>query len=137
VKKVIFLCILMGSVLMLFANSQKKNTENLPLLNTRWILEEIYEVPVIQGSDTAFIIFHDSYKISGNFGCNLFFGNFSFGKKRMKIDFTGSTRRLCANMDLEERFSRAIRDEITHYHIEKNKLYLHNKNRVVCKFEGN
>ena len=122
---------------MLFANSQKKNTENLPLLNTRWILEEIYEVPVIQGSDTAFIIFHDSYKISGNFGCNLFFGNFSFGKKRMKIDFTGSTRRLCANMDLEERFSRAIRDEITHYHIEKNKLYLHNKNRVVCKFEGN
>ena len=127
----------MISVFVLLANQRKKNIENLPLLNTKWILEEIHEVPITHTSDTAFIIFDESYKISGNFGCNLFFGNFSFGKKRMKIDFLGSTRRLCVNMSLEEQFSLALRDDISHYYIEKNKLYLHNKDRVILKFEAN
>ena len=136
-KKLFFLSMVILSMFTLFASQRKKNAGNLPLLNTRWILEEIYETPIESGRDTAFITFSDHYNISGNFGCNLFFGNFSFGKKRMKIDFLGSTRRLCADMSLEERFSKALRDDITHYHIEKNKLFLHNKNKEVFKFEGN
>jgi len=136
-KKFFFLSIVILSVLTLLANQRKKNAGNLPLLNTRWVLEEIYETPIEQTRDTAFITFSADYKLSGNFGCNLFFGNFNFSKKRMKIDFLGSTRRLCVNMSLEEQFSRALRDEITHYHIEKNKLFLHSKNKVVLKFEGN
>jgi len=135
-KKFFFLSIIIASVFTLFSNQRKKNTENLPLLNTKWILEEIYETPITQGLDTAFITFSDNYKFSGNFGCNLFFGNFNFGKKRIKIDFLGSTRRLCTNMSLEDQFSKALRDDITHYRIEKNNLFLHNKNKVVLKFEG-
>ena len=136
-KKILLFGIVMILALLLLANQRKKNVENLPLLNTKWILKEIYEAPITHASDTAFIIFDESYKISGNFGCNLFFGNFSFGKKRMKIDFLGSTRRLCVNMSLEEQFSLALRDDISHYYIEKNKLYLHNKDRVILKFEAN
>ncbi|MCL2435356.1 MAG: META domain-containing protein [Lentimicrobiaceae bacterium] len=136
-KKNVLIGILVASVLFLFANQRKKIAENSSLLNTRWILTELYEIPVVQAADTAFIIFNEDYKISGNLGCNLFFGNFSFGKTRMKIDFLGSTRRLCLNMDVEDRFSKALRDNIKTYHIEKNTLYLHNKDRVVCKFEGN
>ena len=136
-KKIVLVSIFVVSVLVLFANQRKKNVEISPLLNTKWILKELYEMPVIQAADTAFIIFHDTYKISGNLGCNLFFGNFTFGKKRMRIDFLGSTRRLCINMDVEDRFSKALRDDITNYYIENNKLYLRNKDKVVCKFEGN
>ena len=136
-KKIVLVSIFVVSVLVLFANQRKKNVEISPLLNTKWILKELYEIPVIQAADTAFIIFHDTYKISGNLGCNLFFGNFTFGKKRMRIDFLGSTRRLCINMDVEDRFSKALRDDITNYYIENNKLYLRNKDKVVCKFEGN
>jgi heat shock protein HslJ len=135
-KKIIFLSIIILSVLVLFAKPRKKDTENLPLLNTKWILTEIYETPVTQGVDTAFIIFSDDYRISGNLGCNLFFGNFSFGRKRMKLDYVGSTRKLCIDMSMEDQFSKAIRDDVTHYHIEKNKLYLRNKNNVILKFEG-
>jgi len=136
-KKIVLVSIFVVSVLVLFANQRKKNVEISPLLNTKWILKEVYEMPVIQASDTAFITFNDDYKISGNLGCNLFFGNFTFGKKRMRIDFLGSTRRLCINMDVEDRFSKALRDDITNYYIENNKLYLRNKDKVVCKFEGN
>jgi len=136
-KKIVLVSIFVVSVLVLFANQRKKNVEISPLLNTKWILKELYEIPVIQAADTAFITFNDDYKISGNLGCNLFFGNFTFGKKRMRIDFLGSTRRLCINMDVEDRFSKALRDDITNYYIENNKLYLRNKDKVVCKFEGN
>ena len=135
-KKIIFLSIIILSVLVLFAKPREKNTENLPLLNTRWILEEVHETPVTQGVDTAFVIFTENYRMSGNLGCNLFFGNFNFGKKRMKLDYVGSTKRLCIDMSLEEQFSRAMRDDITHYHIEKNKLFLRYRENVVLKFEG-
>jgi len=136
-KRIVLLILIVISVLALFANQRKKATGNLPLLNTKWILKEVYEMPIIPDTDTAFITFNDDYKISGNLGCNLFFGNFTFEKKRMRIDFLGSTRKLCINMDVEDRFSRALRDDITNYYIENNKLYLRNKDKVVCKFEGN
>lgn len=136
-KKLFFLGIVILSVFSSFAGQRKKNAGNSPLLHTKWILEEIYETLIEQGKDTTYVTFSDNYKISGNSGCNLFFGNFSYGKKRIKIDFLGSTKRLCANMSLEERFSKALRDGITYYHIEKNKLFLRNKNKVVLKFESN
>jgi len=135
-KKIICLSMIILSVFMIYAKQRKKNAENLPLLHTKWILEEMYETFITHSLDTAFIIFSDDYKISGNFGCNLFFGNFNVGKKRMQLDYLGSTKRLCMDMEPEEKFSRALRDDITNYYIEKNKLYLRNKNRIVCKFEG-
>lgn len=128
--------IILSSVFVLHAGNQKKSTDNLPLLNTKWLLTEVAGMPVVQLSDTAFIIFHDTYRFSGNLGCNLFFGEFSFGKKRIKIDYCGSTKMYCFDMRLEEQFAKALRNEITHYNIENNKLYLLFQNKTVCKFEG-
>jgi len=136
IKKNVFLFFILLQVLFLYAKNDKKNTENLPLLNTKWVLTEISETPILQTLDTAFITFYDSYKFSGNFGCNLFFGEFTFGKRRIKMDFIGATKKFCANMQLEEQFLKIMRNDITHYYIEKNTLYLFDKKRVVCKFEG-
>jgi len=135
VKKVIFVLIILLTVFFLYAGKRKK-TETLPLLNTKWILKEIYETPVIQNQDTAFIIFFDSYKFSGNLGCNIFFGEFNYGKKRIRLDYLGSSKQYCFNMDLEEQFSKVLRSEITNYYIERNKLYFLDKNKTVCKFEA-
>jgi heat shock protein HslJ len=114
----------------------KKNVDKLPLLNTKWVLKEILEIPVFQTSDTAFIIFEENFRVLGNFGCNLFFGEFNFWKRRIKIDFKGATKKYCADMQLEEQFSKVIRNEITHYYINNNELFLLYQNKVVCRFEG-
>jgi len=135
-KRYFFLTMVIFSVFVLYAGKRNANVDNLPLLNTKWILEEIYETSVIHGFDTAFIVFNDHRKFSGNLGCNLFFGEFTFSKKRIKIDYFGSTKKYCANMKPEEEFVKALRDDITHYHIEKNILYLRIKNKTICKFEG-
>jgi len=136
IKKFFFLTIIILSVLALFAKQRKKNIENIPLLNTKWVLEEIFEIPVFHNLDTAFIIFYENYKFSGNFGCNIFFGEFNFGKKRMKVDYQGATKKLCMDMDLEQQFAKAMRSDITHYYIDKKNLYLLSKEIVICKFGG-
>ena len=136
VKRIIFLTVIILSLFALQAKPRKKNAENLPLLNTKWVLEEIFETPVSHNSDTAFMVFYESYKFSGNLGCNIFFGEFSFGKKRINLDYLGAAKNLCENMELEKRFFQTIKYDITHYYIEKNNLYLLHKLKVVCKFQG-
>jgi len=136
IKKIIIFALLTTSAFVLHAGKHKKNADNLPLLNTKWILVEVFKNHVVQGIDTAFITFYDTYKLSGNLGCNLFFGEFSFGKKRMKIDYLGATKKYCFDMRLEEQFAKALRSDINRYYIEKNKLYLLFQNKTICKFEG-
>jgi len=135
-KKIVLLSIIIFSVFILHAGNRKKNAENLPLLNTKWILEEIYNQHVIHNIDTAFIIFNEHYKISGNLGCNLFFGNFNYGKKMLKFDYVGSTKKLCLDMHMENQFVKMLRDDISNYYIEKDLLYIRNKNKVVAVFRG-
>jgi len=135
-KKIIIFTIIISSVFVLHAGKRNKNTDHLPLLNTKWILEELSDMYIIHNSDTAFIVFFENYKFSGNLGCNLFFGEFTFGKKRIKIDYFGATKKYCADMRLEEKFAKALRSDITHYYIEKNKLFLRFQNKTVCKFKG-
>jgi len=135
IKKIIFFNIIILQIFILYAKKDKKNTDNLPLLNTKWVLTEIAEISVIHSSDTAFIVFNENHKFSGNFGCNLFFGEFTFGKKRIKIDYLGSQKAYCTNI-VEEQFSKVIKNDISHYYIEKNKLVLLYKNQIICKFEG-
>jgi heat shock protein HslJ len=135
-KKIILLSICILSVFILHAEKKKKYADNLPLLNTKWILTEIYETKIVSQSDTAYIIFSDSYKFSGNLGCNLFFGEFNYGKKKNKMDYFGATKKMCADMEVEENFVKAIRNDILHYYIEKNKLYWLYKNKPISVFEG-
>ena len=136
IRKTIFLIFIGLSLLTLQAKSRKKTIENLPLHHTKWVLIEVFDSYVDHSPDTAFIIFYDNYKFYGNLGCNIFFGEYSFSKKRIKLDYSGSTKKLCADMYVEEKFFKAIKNDITHYYIEKNTLYLLNKLKVICIFEG-
>jgi len=135
-KKSIFFSVFILSILVLYAGKRKNNADNLPLLHTKWILTEVFDNVVLHNPDTAYIIFSDTYKFSGNLGCNLFFGEFSFSKKMIKMDYVGATKKLCFNMEVEDQFMKAIRNDNFHYYIEKNTLYLLDKKNTVCKFEG-
>jgi len=134
-KKIAFLFFIFLQIFFLNAKD-KKNTENLPLLQTKWLLKEISETVLPHSSDTAFIIFTEDFKFSGNLGCNLFFGDFSFGKRRIRIDYLGATKKYCVSMQLEDEFVKILRNDITHYNIERNDLYLLSRGKVICKFEG-
>ena len=133
-QKILFITIFFLSLFTLQATPNKKKIERFPLLQTKWILDDINNTNIFFDSDTAFIVFFENYTFSGNFGCNTFYGNFTHGKKRIKLDYLGSSKKLCTNMKVEELFFKAIKSDISHYYIDKNKLYLLYKLNVVCKF---
>jgi heat shock protein HslJ len=135
-KKIIFLSLVVLALSLLLSGKRNKINGNLPLCNTKWILTEISNVPITHNVDTAYIVFYESYRVSGNFGCNLFFGEFIYGKKKLKIDYLGATKKYCFDMSLEEIFTKAIKNDITHYLIEKDELTLFSKTTVICKFKG-
>ena len=137
IQKITLLSVIVLSLITLQAKPRKKGFDNLPLLNTKWVLEKIDNAYLFfDDADTAYIVFYDNYKFSGNFSCNIFFGEFSYGKKRIKLDYVGATKKMCFDMHIEERFFKALKNDITHYYIEKNNLYFLYKQKVVCRFRG-
>ena len=135
IKRSVFLFILMLLFFVSFAKNRKKNADNLPLTNTKWVLKEVFNQYIYHDPDTAYIVFSDNYTFTGNLGCNIFFGNFNNSKKRFKFDYTGATKKLCQNMEVEKLFIKAIKSDITHYYIEKNKLFFVSKKKVIFTFE--
>jgi len=135
-KTILLGLIIMISIFSLSAKTRKKNIDNLPLMNTKWVLEEVFETVVTHNNDTAFITFSENYKFSGNLSCNLFFGEFSYGKKRLKLDYFGATKKYCKDMSLEELFLKAIKLDKFTYFINRNTMFFFHKKNMVCKFEG-
>lgn len=134
--KLLFITISILSMITIQAKPRKRVSDNFQLLNTKWVLEKIGDSYIFfYDTDTAYIVFYDNYKFSGNFGCNIFFGEFSYGKKRIKLDYIGATKKLCSDMNIEERFYKALKNDITHFYIDKNHLYLLHKLNVICKFQ--
>jgi len=135
IKRFVFLFILILLFFVSFAKSRKKNADNLPLTNTKWILKEVFNQYIYHDPDTAYIVFSDNYTFTGNLGCNIFFGNYNNSKKRFKFDYVGATKKLCQNMEVEKQFIKALKSDISHYYIEKNKLFFVSKNKVIFTFE--
>ncbi len=99
---------------------------NYPLIGTQWNLSALEGEEI--GADFAlrpFITFDSVGNITGNLGCNTFFGTYSANKKqKMTLEFQGSTKRLCQQMSVERRFIKALKQDIVRYKIHGNELIL-------------
>ncbi len=140
-KKSIFSLIMLSLVLTCCCcKTSKKNvkTGDLPLIGTQWNLV------ALEGEETTkefalrpFITFDSAGSIQGNLGCNTFFGSYDTGKKgKMKIEYQGSTKRLCQKMAVEKQFIKALKRDVNLYQIKGNELILSNANEEIMRFEG-
>ena len=129
-------------VLLFGCSSSKKNIKQqnaTPLLGTYWVLQSIEGKKI----DTAHlivvphIVFDTAGQYHGNFGCNIFLGEYYAGKKKIFMSYMGASKRLCSNMEMEKQFYSAIKQEIKHYNIENNTLILSTKEREILRFSGN
>lgn len=94
------------------------------LLDTKWVLTDLNGQPVADAPVTPFITFAEN-KISGEAGCNSYFGTYFAHKKgRIDIQYTGSTKRLCSDMKVEEQFIQALRTEKLSYVVTKDVLII-------------
>lgn len=116
--------------------SAEKKAQELSLTQTHWVLSAINGVPVGEMPDEATIAFDDQGGISGCLGCNTFFGTYFAKKDKLNIEFKGATKRLCSDMDAEQKYISAIQDDVNSFSIEGDELIIKNKTKEVLRFKG-
>lgn len=109
-------------------------SENKPLVNTYWVLKSVKGEDIPKCIITPNIVFKSDGRYTGNLGCNSFFGTYNCGKKRIKMEFEGATKRLCDNMKVEKLFLLHLHSEFTQYEIIGDTLILKDKNGEVLRF---
>ena len=112
----------------------------LSLTDTEWKLVELDGKPIETGSlaKPPFLLFESqSNRFYGNTGCNNISGSWKEGEQG-KITFSQaiSTRMMCINMDVENRFLQ-IFNSITGYNIKEDILTLiDDQGRILARFSG-
>ncbi|MCD6064437.1 MAG: hypothetical protein K0R82_2348 [Flavipsychrobacter sp.] len=114
--------------------------EHDALAGKNWKLEELMGEPVVgrNAAGEAYIKFGtDSNRVSGNTGCNHFFGSYKLAAPgQIAIEKVGSTKRACPNMDVETNYLKALGDAST-YKLDGDVLLLGNAgNDELAKFRN-
>ncbi|MDR3048199.1 MAG: META domain-containing protein [Bacteroidales bacterium] len=137
-KKIIstlLVLLLIGNVA--FAQKKDKKNNNKSLVGVNWVLKTIEKENAPESTKTAYILFGEGDRMSGCLGCNQFFGTYTFSKKKISIDYAGSTKMMCLNNETEQQFSKALKKEIRYFSIQKNVLtLLDRKKNSILTFEA-
>lgn len=107
---------------------------NKPLLETCWYLKSVKGEAVPKSPMKPYLIFENSGTFGGKLGCNRCTGTFFAKKNKMKIEYSGSTKRLCTDMKTEKMFMSALQSQINHFEISNDTLRLSNKDGEVMLF---
>ncbi|MCQ2286176.1 MAG: META domain-containing protein [Bacteroidales bacterium] len=123
-KKFFFGIALMICCGCLFAQ-KSTSSDQTPFRETFWYLKTIDGKAINKTNDIEpYIVFDKSNTYYGNLGCNSYFGKYSVSSKKVKLKYSGATKKLCAEMESEEQFLKALKMPVTHYLIENNTLTL-------------
>ena len=140
-QKIIYPLIAMTLILSCCSCKTSKKSvakEQYPLVGTQWNLTHLDGAEI--GADFAlrpFITFDTAGAMQGSLGCNSFFGTYSVNKKhKMTLEFEGSTKRLCKQMEVEKKFMQALKRDITRYEIKGEELILFAGDDEVMRLTG-
>ena len=94
------------------------------LTETKWMLTHINTQEIGDCPESPYMVFTGD-RISGNLGCNSFFGTFYANKNgKIDIEYTGSTQKLCSEMQVERDFISALKVDKKSYVITGDLLII-------------
>lgn len=110
-------------------NTAKVGTQQVSVANTQWKLADN-----AKGTTPTLII--DGNKISGEAGCNKYFGSLMMDTTagNFKASNIGSTRMMCDNLSSETNFLNML-EQANKYVVTGNTLQLYKDNLLLLKFE--
>ena len=119
--KYLFLFITLTFVSM---NPDSKSSGNSELMK-EWTVIKIKGLEKLSSSPTIVFQEEDS-KVGGFAGCNNYFSTYTISDNTLSFGNTGSTRKMCPDMSVEDAFLRLL-PKIARYEIVKKELYLYNQ----------
>ena len=118
-----------GDLAMMYVLIKKQpETDTAALFGTKWILTELRGNSFSEASDSSnaphFILDFDDQRITGNGGCNGFFGSFNIGEgNRISFSDITSTLMACGDMETERSFF-DVMEMTDSYHLKGDTLQL-------------
>ncbi len=136
-KKIIPLVMLTLVCFACCKSTKKATSEDMPLQNTKWMLISLFQEGIPDKLPAQpFIIFDEESNFSGNLGCNDFMGTYYQHKQKLTLSYTGSTRKLCENMETERAMLKALKSDIDNFSISGPTLILLQGNQEIMRFEA-
>jgi heat shock protein HslJ len=112
-------------------NGQSSDT---PFLNTTWNLSELFNEEIQYSGSTIPHLRFEAERVSGNDGCNNFFGGYTLDGNSLKFGMLGSTRMACPQTkDFDMEFNKMI-SATTRYRITGDKLELFENDKLLASF---
>ena len=136
-KKMLFFVAIMATTLM----ACNKHNYNATNVFGEWDLVEMNgkTIELAEGITTPFIGFdQNESRIYGNAGCNSFFGSMitdSTNVDALKFDNMGSTKMLCANMEVEDELLMTLGLVNSIEYNAKELLLKNNQDQTILRFE--
>jgi heat shock protein HslJ len=130
-NKYIYLFVAMIFVSACTHNGQSSDT---PFLNTTWNLSELFSEKIqYAGSKIPHLRF-ETERVSGNDGCNNFFGGYTLDGNSLKFGMLGSTRMACPHIEGFELIFNKMLSMTTRFRITGNRLDLYADEKLLASF---
>lgn len=103
-------------------------------LDTSWKLSELFSEKIqYAGSNIPHLRF-ETERVSGNDGCNNFFGGYTLDEDSLKFGLLASTRMACPDIEGFELIFNKMLSMTTRYRISGNRLDLYADEKLIASF---
>ena len=117
-------------------NTNETIKPNVSLTNTYFKALSLNGAKAEVFGKEAYIRFDTKDSITGNLGCNSFFGSFTTQDKNISFENVGSTKMMCPNMKTEDAFANVLQNTKT-YEIKGETLnFFDEKGQKISTFEA-
>jgi heat shock protein HslJ len=119
---------------LLLGCADTEHTSQTPLPGTTWNLVEMNTKKIqLPGPQVPHLHF-EAEKVTGNDGCNNFFGGYTLDENNLTFGMLASTRMACPQIEgFDIEFNEVI-SMTTRYRISGNKLELFGKDKLLASF---
>jgi heat shock protein HslJ len=119
---------------LLLGCADTEHASQTPLLDTTWNLVEMYNKKIqLPGPQVPHLRF-EAENVTGNDGCNNFFGGYTLDENNLTFGMLASTRMACQQIDgFDIEFNKMI-SMTTSYRISGNTLELFGKDKLLASF---
>ena len=124
----------LATLLLVLGCTDTEQTSHAPLLDTTWNLAELNNRKIQHPGPQVPHLRFEAEKVTGNDGCNNFFGGYTLEENSLKFGMLASTRMACPHLkDLDMEFNKMI-SATTRYQINGSKLELYKNDKLLANF---
>ncbi|MBT8129966.1 MAG: META domain-containing protein [Gammaproteobacteria bacterium] len=124
----------LAAILLVAGCTDSGQSGHTPLLGTTWNLVELNNSKIQHPGPQVPHLRFETDKVTGNDGCNNFFGAYTLDGNKLKFGMLASTRMACPQInDLDIEFNKVI-SITTSYSISGRKLELFEEGKLLASF---